>query len=149
MTNSTKTHRRLKLIRAIFLGSAILWSCSFGSALAGNCKETARQIRGDFEVIQADGGIWRFMEKSTRLREDSMLGLQIDGILQRGITHIESACEDGKETSADLVKDLSELIGRARNLNNKSTSRTPAKKLKEIIETLLKDSRSWAEQYKL
>ncbi len=149
MTNSTETHRRLKTIPAIFLGSAILWSCSFGSVLAANCKETARQIRGDFEVIQADGGIWRFMEKSTRLRENSMLGLQIDGILQRGITHVESACEGGKEASASLIKDLNELIGRARSLNNKSTSRTPAKKLKKIIETLLNDSKSWAEQYKI
>ncbi|QPJ62621.1 MAG: hypothetical protein G3M70_12355 [Candidatus Nitronauta litoralis] len=149
MTTCTKTKPRLKSIRAIFLGSVILFFSSSGLALAEDCKETAKQIRGDYEVIQADGGIWRFMEKSTRLRADSMWGLQIDGILQRGVTHIESVCEAGKPAPASLIKELSDLLGQARSLNNKSTSRTPAKKLKQIIESLLKESRSWAEKNKI
>lgn len=149
MTTCTETKPRLKSIRAIFLGSFFLFFSCSGIAQAEDCKETARQMRGDYEVIQADGGIWRFMEKSTRLRGDSMWGLQIDSILQRGVTHIENACNSGKAAPDSLIKELSGLLGQARSLNNKSTSRTPAKKLKTIIESLLKDSKSWAEKNKI
>ncbi len=149
MTTCRETNPRLNSIRAIFLGSLIFIFSGSGLALAEDCKETAKQMRGDYEVIQSDGGIWRFMEKSSRLRADSMWGLQIDGILQRGVTHIEFACEAGKATPDSFVKELSALIEQARSLNNKSTSRTPAKKLKKIIESLLKESKSWAEKNKI
>ena len=98
------------------------------------------------EVGWRDGEASRFMEKSSRLRDDSMLGLQIDGILQRGVTHIENACKEGKPASPQLIKELEALISEARTLNNKSTSRTPAKKLKEMIQALLKSSQEWAEK---
>ena len=149
MTTCRETNSRLKSIRAIFLGSVIFMLCSSGIALAADCHKAAKNIRGDYEAIQSDGGVWRFMEKSTRLPEDSMWGLQIDGILQRGVTHIEFACNEGKPTPDSLVKELSDLIGQARSLNNKSSSRTPAKKLKKIIESLLNDSKSWAEKNKI
>ncbi len=137
---------RIKLIRTIFLGSLIFGLLGSGLVFADDCKNKAKQMRGDYDIIQSDGGLWRFMEKSSRLRDDSMLGLQIDGILQRGVTHIENSCKDGKPASPELIESLEELISEARALNNKSTSRTPAKKLKEMIETLLKSSREWAEK---
>lgn len=134
------------IIQKIVVGSLVYGLLGLGVAFAEDCKKQAKLLRGDYDVVQADGGLWRFMEKSSRLRDDSMLGLQIDGILQRGVTHIENACKEGKPASPQLIKELEALISEARTLNNKSTSRTPAKKLKEMIQALLKSSREWAEK---
>ncbi len=149
MTTCKETHPRFNSIRAIFLGSVIFLISSAGIAIAGDCKETASNLRGGYEAIQADGGIWRFMEKSTRLRGDSMWGFQIDGILQRGVVHVETACASGKAAPNDVIKELDDLIDRARSLNNKKSSRTPAKKLKIVIQSILDDTKKWAEKNKI
>lgn len=141
-----RNYMKNKFLRTVILGSLFFGFLGLGAANADDCKKQAKLLQGDYDVIQADGGLWRFMEKSSRLRDDSMLGLQIDGILQRGVTHVASACKEGKPAPAELIKELEGLISQARELNNKSTSRTPAKKLKEMIEALLASSKEWAEK---
>ncbi|MFQ5481900.1 MAG: hypothetical protein ACE5ER_03985 [Nitrospinaceae bacterium] len=132
MTTYLKTTTRQISIVAILLFPLLL----MGNLANANCMNVVKQIRGNYEVMQSDGGIWRFMEKSSRLRSDSMLGLQIDGKLQRGVTFLEDQCMAGKPLSQNILDDLQLQMDKARSLNNRSVSRTPAKKLLKMIKEI-------------
>ena len=122
----------LYILLTVFI--AFLWMPT--AVLAGPCEDNARQLRGGFEVTQGRGGIWGYMEKVASLKKDSMLGLQIDGKLQRLVVGFESMCEDGKIPSKKTYDSISERLDQALAINNQNPSRTPGAKLLKQINTL-------------
>jgi len=130
-------HRNVT-VRLFALVVAALIATGFGpeTADAEDCGQLVKSLNGDYEVLQADGGLWRFMEKSSRLRSDSMIGFQIDGKIKRAVYHLDELCSNGKEIPPEFVKGIQEHINEARTINNKSTDRTPAKQLLEMLTAL-------------
>ena len=129
----------LKLIKPaayILLIGFISILCMASTAFAGPCENAARQLRGSFETTQGRGGIWGYMEKSTSLKNDSTLGFQIDGKLQRLVVGFEIMCEDGKMPTQKTFKAIEEQLDHARNINNQNPSRTPGEKLIKQINAL-------------
>ena len=54
------------------------------------CREGLKELQNSQGVIQDKGGIWGYLEQSKNLRSESILGLQIDGRLQRLISIYEN-----------------------------------------------------------
>ncbi len=133
MVTYHKAHTGLIALMVAAIVSLGFWANPAG---AEDCKQTTKSLRGDYEVLQADGGLWRFMEKSSRLKKDSMIGFQIDTKIQRLVVHLEGLCNNGKSLPADLLKDTTAQMDMARSINNKSTERTPAKKLLKMLTAL-------------
>ena len=91
------------------------------------------------EVIQDKGGIWGYLEQSSNLKDQSILGLQIDGKLQRLIVSFESLCEEGKTPTPKLHGLILNLIGDARVIFNKDADRQPKDKVLENLNGLKKN----------
>ena len=115
---------------------SILWMAP--AVLANPCGDAAKQLRGGLDVTQGRGGIWGYMEKSSSLKEKSMLGFQVDAKLQRLVFGFETMCEEGKIPSQKTFDAISELIDEARNINNQNPRHSPAEKLLEQIIALNK-----------
>ncbi|MFQ5443854.1 MAG: hypothetical protein ACE5EK_04470 [Nitrospinales bacterium] len=66
-------HIALKLFTVI--GTLLFVAPSYASDL---CQDGKKQLRGNYEVMQSDGGLWALMERSESLKDQSTLGFQID-----------------------------------------------------------------------
>ena len=86
-------------------------------------------------VIQDKGGIWGYLEQSKNLRSESILGLQIDGKLQRLISIFENLCSEGKIPTASLHAEIRNLLGDARMVFNRAGDR---RKKEQLMLTLNK-----------
>ena len=105
------------------------------------CKDAGRHLQGGFETIQAKGGLWAYFERSSALKDKSMLGFQLDSKLQRAVVMFQEQCLN-KATpppSPELYKKITEFIDTARTINNKSVARTHPSKIISAIQGLLKD----------
>ena len=60
------------------------------------CKGGLKELESSQGVIQSKGGIWGYLEQSSALKDKSIMGLQIDGKLQRLIVSFENLCDKGK-----------------------------------------------------
>jgi len=96
---------------------------------AGPCENAAQQLRGGFEITQGRGGIWGFMEKNHTLKNDSMIGFQIDGKLQRLVVGFETLCENGKMPTQKTFNAISASLDTARNISNQNPKRVAGEKL--------------------
>ena len=67
------------------------------------------------------------MEKSSGLKDKSVLGLQVDGKIRRTVSIFEEMCEDGKTPTLALYKEILDLIGDGRMVFNMKPDRTPPK----------------------
>lgn len=103
------------------------------------CKEGLQELQGSQEVIQGKGGLWGYLEQSSALKDQSILGLQIDGKLQRLIVSFESLCEEGKTPTPKLFNLILNLIGDARVFFNKGADRQPKEKVLEKLKGLNKN----------
>tara|TARA_B110000467_G_scaffold143607_1_gene145778 strand:- start:61 stop:501 length:441 start_codon:yes stop_codon:yes gene_type:complete len=109
---------------------------SGNTALAADiCTDGLKELQSSQGTIQDKGGIWGYLEKTQSLRSKSLLGLQIDGKLQRLISIFENLCSEGKTPTGSLHSQILGLLGDARMVFNKSGDR---RKKEQLLETLKK-----------
>ena len=103
MTKDARNPRFNYLLGKVLLGLFVFLFLNLmispGSA-ANLCAEKGKQLRGDFERFQGDGGLWAQMERSGSLKEKSALGFQVDNKLMRIVVIFESLCADGSQKEA-------------------------------------------------
>ena len=103
------------------------------------CIDGLIELQGGQGVIQDKGGIWGYLEKSSNLKDNSILGLQIDGKLQRLIASFESLCEEGKTPTPKLHGLILNLLGDARMTFNRDADRQPKEKVLAKLNELNKN----------
>ena len=103
------------------------------------CTDGLKELQGSQGVIQDKGGIWGYLEQSKSLSSESLLGLQIDGKLQRLISTFENLCSEGKIPTGSLHAQILGLIGDARMIFNKSGDRRKKEQLMETLNNLHKN----------
>ena len=103
------------------------------------CTDGLKELQGSQGVIQDKGGIWGYLEKSKSLSSESLLGLQIDGKLQRLISTFENLCSEGKIPTASLHSQILNLIGDARMIFNRAGDRRKKEQLMETLNNLHKN----------
>ena len=96
------------------------------------CSEGVGDLQRSFGMVQAKGGVWGFLEKSSALKDKSLIGLQVDGKVQRAIVVLETACKDGKPPSMEQYKAVEDVVGDTRMIFNLSNRTTPAKTMEKI-----------------
>ena len=84
------------------------------------CTDGLKELQSSQGVIQDKGGIWGYLEQSKSLSSKSLLGLQIDGKLQRLISTFENLCSEGKIPTASLHSQILGLLGDTRMIFNKA-----------------------------
>ena len=130
----SSTSKGLKILIVLVLYTLPLTSGS--TALAADiCTDGLKELQSSQGTIQDKGGIWGYLEKTQSLRSESLLGLQIDGKLQRLISTFENLCSDGKTPTGSLHSQVLGLLGDARMVFNKSGDR---RKKEQLLETLNK-----------
>jgi len=97
------------------------------------CTDGLKELQGSQGVIQDKGGIWGYLEKTQSLRSKSILGLQIDGKLQRLISIFENLCSEGKTPTGSLHSQILGLLGDTRMIFNRSGD---SRKKEQLLETL-------------
>jgi len=102
------------------------------------CKEGLKDLQNSQGVIQDKGGIWGYLEKSSSLRDNSTLGFQIDGKLQRLVVSFETLCEEGKTPTSKLYNLILNLMGDARMVFNRDADRQGKEKVLEKLQGLNK-----------
>ena len=125
-----------KLI-CLALNAAILISGKTTFA-ADICTDGLKELQGSQGVIQDKGGIWGYLEQSKSLSSESLLGLQIDGKLQRLISTFENLCSEGKIPTASFHSQVLNLIGDARMIFNRPGDRRKKEQLMETLNNLHK-----------
>ena len=106
-------------------------------ALAADiCTDGLKELQGSQGIIQDKGGVWGYLEQSSSLRTESLLGLQIDGKLQRLISTFENLCSEGKTPTGNLHSQILGLLGDTRLVFNRSGDRTNKKQLLEKLNNL-------------
>ncbi|MBT3183988.1 MAG: hypothetical protein HOI59_11680 [Nitrospina sp.] len=130
--------RKKKLVLTIFLTLGLFFVQTPKTYAADICKEGLKELQDSLGVIQDKGGIWGYLEKSSNLKNDSMIGLQIDGKLQRLVVSFETLCSEGKTPTPKLYNLILNLIGDTRVLFNKDADRQPKEKVLENLQGLNK-----------
>ena len=102
------------------------------------CIEGLKDLQNSQGIIQDKGGIWGYLEKSPKLRDNSILGLQIDGKLQRLIVSFETLCDEGKTPTPKLYNLILNLMGDARMVFNRDANGQPKEKVLESLQGLNK-----------
>ena len=128
-------------LNKFFVLALYTWVLTSGNtALAANiCTVGLKELQGSQGTIQDKGGIWGYLEQTQSLRSESLLGLQIDGKLQRLIVSFESLCEEGKAPTPKLHGLISGLIGDTRMIFNRDADRQPKDKVLEKLNNLNKN----------
>ena len=122
-----------------FIALSILLFQTPNSFAANICKEGFKELQNSQAVIQNKGGLWGYLEQSSALKDNSILGLQLDGKLQRLIVSFESLCEDGRTPTPKLHGLILGLIGDARMIFNRDADRQPKDKVLEKLNNLSKN----------
>ncbi len=131
--------RKSSSVSIFFFSLVLFLAHSPGTFAASICKEGLKDLQGSQEVIQGKGGLWGYLEKSSSLKDQSILGLQIDGKLQRLIVTFETLCEEGKTPTPKLHGLILGLIGDARMIFNRAADRQPKEKVLEKLNGLSKN----------
>jgi len=97
------------------------------------CKEGKIDLVKSFDVIHSRGGLWGIMEKTSGLKDKSVIGLQADGKMRRAVSIFEEMCEDGKTPTLALFDEINNLISEGRMVFNMNPERTPPKKILKRI----------------
>lgn len=129
------------IIRLRICLAVLLFLATFGPTLAfaDSCRDAVRSLRASFEVTQGRGGIWGYMEQNSSLRDESMLGFQVDGKLQRIVVIFEAKCIKAKQPSQANYKKIESILGDARMIFNLRPGRDPVKKIMAKINGLNSD----------
>jgi hypothetical protein len=117
------------------------WVLTSGNtALAADiCTDGLKELQGSQGTIQDKGGVWGYLEKTQSLRSESLLGLQIDGKLQRLISTFENLCSEGKTPTGSLHSQILGLLGDTRMIFNRSGDRRKKEQLLETLNNLKKN----------
>ena len=102
------------------------------------CTDGLKELQGSQGVIQDKGGIWGYLEQSKSLSSESLLGLQIDGKVQRLISTFENLCSEGKTPTASLHSQILGLLGDARMIFNRPGDRRKKEQLMKTLNNLHK-----------
>lgn len=120
-------------VAVLSLFAAFILLLGASSASANElCPRGIHALQKSFDVVQGKGGLWGFLEKTGELKDKSVIGLQIDGKIQRSISMLKTQCDEGKTPDMAIYKALEDVIGDARmvfNLND----RTPSSKILEAV----------------
>ena len=136
---SSSISKGLKNLVVLALYTLILTSGN--TALAADiCTDGLKELQSSQGIIQDKGGIWGYLEQTQSLRSESLLGLQIDGKLQRLISTFEGLCSDGKTPTGSLHSQILSLLGDARLVFNRSGDRRKKEQLLEMLNTLKKNT---------
>ena len=111
---------KILIFMALFLMTMINGSSSFAADI---CTDGLKELNSSQGVIQDKGGIWGYLEKSQSLRSESLIGLQMDGKLQRLISIFEELCSEGKIPTASLHNQILSLLGDTRMIFNRDGDR--------------------------
>ncbi|MBN4079897.1 hypothetical protein JYT60_01535 [bacterium AH-315-C08] len=103
------------------------------------CTDGLQELQSSQGIIQDKGGIWGYLEQTQSLRSESLLGLQIDGKLQRLISTFENLCSEGKTPTGSLHSQILSLLGDARMVFNRSGDRRKKEQLLETLNNLKKN----------
>jgi hypothetical protein len=125
-----------KRLRICFAGLLFFMLFPLNLVLADRCQNATQNLRSSFEVTQGRGGIWGYMEKISSLRNDSMIGFQVDGKLSRIIVIFETQCAKTKKPSQKNYQKIESILGDARMIFNLRPGRDPVKKILEKISGL-------------
>lgn len=113
---------------------------SGNKALAADiCTDGLKELQSSQGIIQDKGGIWGYLEKTQSLRSQSLLGLQIDGKLQRLISTFENLCSDGKTPTGSLHSQILNLLGDTRMIFNRDGDDRKKEQLLEMLNNLKKN----------
>ncbi|CCQ92127.1 exported hypothetical protein [Nitrospina gracilis 3/211] len=119
----------------LFLMSSLFFA-NVGLAEKSACEEAAKQLRGNLQTTQAQGGVWGYMEKATSLRGESMIGFQVDSKLARLVTHWDTLCGKNNPPSQETFNIIASNLDLARQIVNKTPGRTPPQELMKMIQAL-------------
>jgi len=100
---------------------------------ANICKDGLKELNGSQGIIQDKGGVWGYLEKAPSLQSESIIGLQIDGKLQRLISIFENLCSEGKTPTPKLHSLILGLLGDTRMIFNRDGDR---RKKEPFLKTL-------------
>ncbi len=124
----------------LFLPLYIFLLASGNNAFAADiCREGLKELQGSQGIIQDKGGIWGYLEQTQSLRSESLLGLQIDGKLQRLISTFEGLCSDGKTPTGNLHNQILSLLGDTRMVFNRAGDERKKEELMEMLNNLKKN----------
>ncbi len=121
---------KLKLFSTLNLLIFLLSILSAASVHAADlCMEGKKELRGEYEIIQGDGGLWALMERSSSLKKVSTLGFQVDNKLMRLVTIFETICaEPSKDnTIPDIYEQIRMRIDRGRSFQKIDFGKTSSK----------------------
>ena len=125
--------------RLIFVAIFIMALMNGSNGFAANiCTDGLKELNGSQGVIQDKGGIWGYLEKSRSLRSESLIGLQIDGKLQRLISIFENLCSEGKIPTAKLHSQILNLLGETRMVFNRDGDRRKKEQFMKSLKELNK-----------
>jgi len=105
---------------------------------ANICTDGLKELNSSQGVIQDKGGVWGYLEKSRSLRSESLIGLQIDGKLQRLISIFENLCSEGKTPTPKLHSQILSLLGETRMIFNRDGDRRKKEKFMKTLKELNK-----------
>ena len=128
--------RTVNCLRICFTGFIFLALLTPSLALADACQNATQDLNSSFEVTQGRGGIWGYMEQSSALKGDSMIGFQVDGKLQRIIVLFDNQCRKMKKPSKESFQKVENILGDARMIFNLRPGRDPVKKIMTQINGL-------------
>ena len=100
---------------------------------AGICRDGLKELNASQGIIQDKGGVWGYLEKAPSLQSESLIGLQIDGKLQRLISIFENLCSEGKTPTPKLHSLILGLLGDTRMIFNRDGDR---RKKEPFLKTL-------------
>jgi hypothetical protein len=121
------------LVLALYI---LLLSWGNKALAADICTDGLKELQGSQGIIQDKGGIWGYLEQTSTLRSDSLLGLQIDGKIQRLISTFENLCSEGKTPTGNLHSQILGFLGDARLVFNRSGDRRNKEQLLEMLNNL-------------
>ena len=96
-------------------------------ALATECDEISRHLRGTYNVIQGQGGggMWGLMQQTAGYKDKATVGMQIDSRLQLSISRYENKCQNGEKPGKDIADQVFAFMDRAREIKNKTKRGSP------------------------
>jgi len=115
---------------SLFTALVLLSAATLASA--EDCARGVRDLEKSYDVVQGKGGLWGFLEQTGGLKDKSVIGLQADSKIQRGLSILRERCKEGKALDMEVYNALQDVIGDARMVFNMS-ERTPAAKILEAV----------------
>lgn len=133
MNFSTKQRPSL-IISSVTYGILLSASLFAAPALAAECDNIGRQLRGTNQALQGHGGagMWGLMQQTTGYRDNAMTGMQIDSRLSLAVVKYETKCENGENPGKDISDQIDAFMDRTRDIKNRTKRGAPDKIISEL-----------------